>query len=191
VATSTVGALPPADPNDAATRRNAGVGYRNVAVATGADSRAEALQNFNKALEIFAGLVGRDANNGDFRRQWAYTYLTLSRFQVKTDDLNDAVDTAQQGIKIDEVLVSTSPTNASARNTLAQLYRQLGDSDAAMAKGRTQKWSDAKADYQKSLDIYQDMKNKGTLTAADGGKVDDLAKEIARCDAALALSQRH
>jgi tetratricopeptide (TPR) repeat protein len=176
-----------ADPNDAATRRNAGVGYRNVGVAIGADNHAEALKNFNKALEIFAGLVAKDASNGDFRRQWAYTYLALSRFQVKASDLDNAVDNAQQGIKIDEVLVAVSPTNASARTTLAQLYRQLGDSHAALgAKGNKQQWSAAKDAYQKGLDIYQDMKSKGTLRGADANKPDELAKEIAKCDAALA-----
>lgn len=57
--------------------------------------------------------------NYDFRRQWAYTYLALSRFQVKANDLSAAVESAQQGIKIDEALVASSPTNVSARNTLA------------------------------------------------------------------------
>jgi len=178
-----------ADPNDAATRRNAGVGYRNIGVAIGTDNRAEALKNFNKALEIFGGLVAKDASNGDFRRQWAFTYLALSRFQVKSNDLNDAVVSAQQGIKIDEVLVTSSPTNASARNTLALLYRQFGDSHAALgAKGSNQQWRAAKDAYQKALDIYQDMKSKGTLSGADANKPDELAKEIAKCDAALKVS---
>ena len=35
----------------------------------------------------------------------------------------------------------------------------------------------------KSLEIYQDMKSKGTLSGADAGKPDELAKEIAKCDA--------
>jgi eukaryotic-like serine/threonine-protein kinase len=175
-----------ADPNDAATRRNAGVGYRNIGVAIGTDNRAEALKNFSKALEIFAGLAAKDASNGDFRRQWALTYLGLSRFQLKANDLNSAVDNAQQGIKIDEVLVAASPTNAGAHNTLAQLYRQLGDSYAALGgKGSKQQWSAAKDAYQKALEIYQDMKSKGTLSGADAGKPDELAKEIAKCDEAL------
>ena len=42
--------------------------------------------------------------------------------------------------------------------------------------------------YRKSLDIYQDMKNKGTLSGADAGKPDEIAKEIAKCDAASKIS---
>src|SRR5262249_27734621 len=143
-------------------------------------------KNFNKALEIFAGLVAKDSNNGDFRRQWAYTYLALSRSQVKWNDANAAIASAQQGIKIEEALVASAPTNVTARTTLALLDRQLGDSHAVLgAKGSKQEWGVAKDSYQKALDIYQDLRNKGTLIAADAGKPDELAKEIARCEAAI------
>ena len=89
------------------------------------------------------------------------------------------------------MLVASSPTNASARTTLALLYRQLGDSHAALgAKGSKQQWSAAKDAYQKALDIYQDMKSKGTLSGVDAAKPDELAKEIAKCDAALESQNR-
>jgi non-specific serine/threonine protein kinase/serine/threonine-protein kinase len=175
-----------ADPSDVSIRRNAAVGYRNVGTALGASDRVEALNNFRKALQIFAELTAKDQNNADFCRQWAYTYLSLSRFQAQSSDLNGAIDSASQGIKIDEALVASSPTNASARNTLALLYSQLGASQAALgAKGSKQRWGAAKDAYQKALDIYQDMKNKGTLSVADASKPDELAKEIAKSEAAL------
>jgi tetratricopeptide (TPR) repeat protein len=179
-----------ADPNDASIRRSSAVGYRNLGTAVGTDNRVEALNNFHKALQIFAELTAKDPNNADFRRNWAFAYLHLSRFQSKADDLNGALDSALQGIKIDEVLVASSPTNASARNTLALLYSQLGASHAALAataniSKQTAEWQAAKDSYQKSLDIYQDMKSNGTLKGADAGKPDELAKEIAKCDAVL------
>jgi non-specific serine/threonine protein kinase/serine/threonine-protein kinase len=176
-----------ADPNDAAIRRNAGVGYRNVGAATSPDNRADALQNFDQAVGIFAGLTAKDPNNADFRRQWAYTYLALSRFQAKANDLNAAIESAQEGIKIDEVLVASSPANVAGRMTLALLYRQMGDCLAAVpAKGNSQRWSTAKNAYEKSLEIYQGLKNQGTLAPADASKPDELAKEITKCEAALA-----
>jgi serine/threonine protein kinase/tetratricopeptide (TPR) repeat protein len=179
-----------ADPNDANIRRNSAVGYRNLGSAVGTSNVVEALSAFHKALQIFAELTAKDPNNADFRRQWAFTYLSLSRFQPKADDLDGAVDSAIQGIKIDEALVASSPTNASARNTLALLYSQLGASHTALAakagtSKQTAQWQAAKDSYQKSLDIYQDMKSNGTLKGADAGKPDELAKEIAKCDAVL------
>jgi hypothetical protein len=46
-------------------------------------------------------------------------------------------------------------------------------------------WRAARDAYQKSLDIYQEMKSKGTLSGADAGKPGDLAHEIANWDAVL------
>jgi non-specific serine/threonine protein kinase/serine/threonine-protein kinase len=185
--------LAAADPNDADIRKNSAVGYRNVGVALGTGNRIEALNNFHKALQILAELVVKDLTNADYRRQWATTYLLLSRFQSQANDLNGAVDSANQGIKIDEALVASSSTNVSARNTLAQLDSQLGASHAALgtksgAGKQNAQWQAAKDAYQKSLDIYEDMKSKGTLSGADAGKADELAKEIAKCDAALRIS---
>jgi len=176
-----------ADPNDAVILRDEAVSYVLVGIALGTSDSAGALTNFQKALQILAGLVAKDSKNQDFRNRWAYTYLSLSRFQSQADDLTGANESANQGIKIDEVLVAASPTNSTARNTLAQLYSQLGASQAALAeKGRQMEhWRAAKDAYQKSLDIYQDMKSKGTLSGADDAKPDEIAREIARCDAAL------
>jgi eukaryotic-like serine/threonine-protein kinase len=180
-----------ADPNDAGTRRNSAVGYRNLGTARAATGdRSGAPINFRKALQIFAELVAGDPKNPDLRRQWATSYLSLSKFQSQTDDLNGAVDSAGEGIKIAEALVAASPTNASANNTLALMDLQLGAAHAALAaktgpsKG-SQEWRAARDAYQKSLDIFQDMKNKGTLKGADVSKLDELAKEISRCEAAL------
>ncbi|MGZ5564712.1 MAG: protein kinase domain-containing protein [Chthoniobacterales bacterium] len=177
-----------ADPNDASTRRLVAVSYRNIAEALASNSDITgALNNFHQALQMFAELIAKDPINEDYQIKLASVYLAMSRVQSQADDLNGALDSVNQGIKINEVLVAASPTNSTARNTLAQLYSQLGASQAALAeKGREMEhWRAAKEAYQKSLDIYQDMKSKGTLSGTDDAKPDDLAREIAKCDAAL------
>jgi hypothetical protein len=81
------------------------------------------------------------------------------------------------------------PSNATARNTLAQVYSQLGASHAAIAAkaGGTSpaEWRAARDAYQRSLDIFTDMKSKGTLNGADAGKIDEISREIAKCTKAL------
>ena len=177
-----------ADPNDAAIRRNAGVGYRNVGVAIGSTNRDDASKNFHKALEIFADLASKNPSNADFRRQWAYTHLAMSRFQSKVDDLKAAVGSANEGIRIEAAVVTDFPTNASAQSTLAYLYIQLGDSHSKLASGngistakRTEQCQAADSAYRKSLEIFLDMKTKGTLSAADAGKPDEIPGKIAKC----------
>jgi hypothetical protein len=104
--------------------------------------------------------------------------------------LSSAVKSALQGIKIDEALLAASPVNAPARGTLAQLYDKLGGYDAQLAAKmdngkQTDEWRAAKTAYERSLGIYQDMKSKGTLSAADASKPDEIASELGKCDAAL------
>jgi tetratricopeptide (TPR) repeat protein len=179
-----------ADSNDASTRRLVAVSYRNIAegLASTGDV-AEALNNFHKAEQMFAELVTKDPINEDYQIKLASVYLAMSRVQSQAGDMNGALDSVNQGIKVDGVLVAASPTNSTARNTLAQLYSQLGASQAALAeKGRQMEHGRAaKEAYQKSLDIYQDMKSKGTLSPADAAKPDELAREITRCEQALAI----
>ena len=179
-----------ADPHDTYSRRGVALGYRNVAEALGAmRDYAGALNSFHQAQQLFAELVAKDPANASLQAQ---VYLVMSRIQSQAGDLNGAMDSALEGIRIDEALLSTSPTNAFARNTLAQLYEAMGSCNAKLAAKagtsnvkQNEQWRAAKDAYQKSLDIYQDMKSKSTLSGADAGKPDELAKEIAKCDAVL------
>lgn len=176
-----------ADPNDSSGLRNAAVGYRNVASALVSSDPAAALNNFQKALEIFARLVTKDPNNADFRRQQAQTYLQISEFEMERNDIDKAIFNATEGIKIGEALTKSSPTNVSARGTLAKLYSQSGAAHAALAARTLKKsdWRAAKEAYQKSFDTYQEMKSKGTLNAADANKTGEIAAQIAKCDEIL------
>ncbi len=184
--------LAAADPNDVKIRRNLAVGYRNVGAALGVEGGAHALENFHQALQIFSELNRKDPNNADFRRQWAHCYLMQGHLQSDLDDLGSAIESDLKGVKIAEALVASAPTNASARNTLAQLYEELGNNRAKLAvnpgtsAGRqTELRVSAKEAYQKSLDLYQEMKNKGTLGAINADKPNELARAIGICDAAV------
>jgi len=154
--------------------------------------RAGAVANFRKALQIFAELTAKDPTNADFRRQWAVVYLYFSRFQAEIKE-TERCGRERARMHQDRGTDSspTAPTNASAQNTFAQLYTQLGASRVALAaKASATKqigdWRAAKDVYQKAFEIYRDMKNKGTLSGADAKKPDEVAGEIAKCDAALA-----
>jgi non-specific serine/threonine protein kinase/serine/threonine-protein kinase len=180
-----------ADPRDAYNRKSVALAHRNVAEALGGlGDYPGALDHFQKAQQMFAELVKEDPANADSQSKWAYVCLAMSQVQAQAGDLSSAVETDLQGIKIDEALLAASPVNALARSTLAQLYDKLGGYDtqlaAKMDNGKqTEEWRAAKAAFEKSLGIYQDMKSRGTLSAADAAKPDELASEIARCNAAL------
>ena len=182
-----------ADPKDVFVRRQWAVANRNVAVALGADDRAEALRLFQKATGILAEIVGIDPNNTDFRRQWAFTYLATGRFQNEINEFEQAVGYLSEGLRIGEALLRDSPADVSVHTTLALLYNQLGLTHAKWAAksdlpkaGAREHWTRAKEAYGKTLAVYEGLKAAGKLSRADATKPDELAREIAACDAALA-----
>jgi len=60
----------------------------------------------------------------------------------------------------------------------------LASASSAMPNQRIDHWREADW-YQKSLEIYQDLKSKGTLGGADAKKRDEVPSEIEKCDEAL------
>jgi serine/threonine protein kinase len=179
--------LSSADPNDASIRRNLAVGYRNVATALGPNDPPLAMTNYDKALSIFRELVAKDRNNADYSRQLANTLLLVSRLQLELNQPEAAAISAQEGINLTEKLVKRSSAGAGARNTLAQLYAELGKADVnlALLAGKKDEWRAARDADGKAFVLYQDMKTKGTLPPKDSTKPDELTAEIAKCDAAI------
>lgn len=182
--------LAAADPHDVGVRRQWAVAHRNMGVALGASAPEAAFRHFDKATEILAEIVTKDPNNTDFRRQWAFTYLAKSRFQLEINDPAAAVASAHEGIRIGEELSTASPADVAVQNTLALLFTQLGASHVRAAESiqppsPAQHWRNAKDAYTRSLEIYQSMKAKGTLAGENASKPEELARELAKCDAAL------
>ena len=184
-------ALVTEDPNNLNARKDLALGYRNIGKALENNDRASASSYYHKALDILEDLVSKDQGNAFLRRHLAYTYLRISMLLSDSDDLGGAAPYARKAISICENLVATDPNNSTARNTLALSYSQLGRSyslsavKAGVISQQKADWLDAKSWYQKSLNIWEDLKAKGTLNSADAGKPDEVAREIANCDSAL------
>ena len=54
--------------------------------------------------------------------------------------------------------------------------------DQYIGKLSREHWQEARNWYQKSLDIWQDLRNHGTLTKPDTDKPDEVTREIAQLD---------
>ncbi len=155
-------------------------------MSIGGSDRAAAASHLEKAREILAENVAKDPANEDFRRQWAFTHLATSRYHLEVDEPNPAIASALEGIRIEEALVADSPENVNAQNTLALLFTPLGAAhakQASMESAPKEPWQKARETYGKSLAVYLALKEKGKLSGADATKPDDLAREIALCEA--------
>lgn len=185
-----------ADPNDSFVLRDLAVNRRNLAeVLAKNDDRPGARATFDQALTILDELTTKVPTSALVSYQRGLTYLSMSKFLADSGDPSGAADKIHEAIKIGEALIAIAADNNSARDLLGQSYSQLGKCYALSAAKATpgkgaDEWRKATSYYQKSLDIFQDMKNGGTLSGAEAGKPDELTLEIAKCDAALAISRK-
>jgi tRNA G46 methylase TrmB len=77
--------------------------------------------------------------------------------------------------------------NVQARRDLASSYLRLGEASLKKAGQSRQAtdWQQARQWLQRSLDEWQSLKQRGALSKKDDGEGDKIAREIAKCDAAL------
>jgi eukaryotic-like serine/threonine-protein kinase len=163
-----------ADKNDANASKDLAIGYRNLGQASSeAGEKAGASESYLKSINVFEDLVAKEPNNAYNRRQLALTYLRMSQLMSSTNDLSRAITYGNQAVPILEKLVAADATNLAVLRTLADVYSQLG-------KCHAKNWELARPWYQKSLNIWQDMKAKGTLAGADKTKLEEVEREIAK-----------
>jgi hypothetical protein len=68
---------------------------------------------------------------------------------------------------------------------IAAIHAALGASATLARAARREQLQAARARYAQSLAIWQDMKQRGILTAEDRTRPQDAAAAIARCDESL------
>lgn len=68
---------------------------------------------------------------------------------------------------------------------VAAIYAALGNTADIGAAEQREQWQTARDLYVRSLAVWQDMQKRGILTAEDRTKPQEVAREIARCEASL------
>lgn len=185
-----------ADRNNIHARRQIYYTYQHLGEAQAqAGNAAAALETFRQTLKAFQDLTARDPKNTEFRHDLAISYRKLGEMLLKTANPARALANLQQALPLIESVSAQSPMNAFKRRDLALTYFSLGAAYMKLASEKMlsadkqrEHWGEARAWYQKSLGIWQNMRDKGTSGGADAGMPDEVAREIARCDVALARS---
>ena len=186
-------ALSDADPTDANAKRQVYLTIRLMGNALMlAGKTRDALENYRQALSVFQELSQADPSNAEIQYDMGVSYRKISEALAKSGDMTRALESSGQALAIFEMLVQRSPANVKIRTDLALTYYDLGaaqsklaSDDLALTAQSIDEWRQARSWYQKSLDIYQDMKSKGTLSGADAGKPDGVSGNIAKCNEAL------
>jgi hypothetical protein len=68
---------------------------------------------------------------------------------------------------------------------VAATHAVLGSDGSLGVADRREHWRSAREIYGRSLDIWRDMQTRRILTAEDAAKPEEVAREIARCEAEM------
>jgi eukaryotic-like serine/threonine-protein kinase len=156
-------------------------------------SFTEALQTQRQALTIFKNVSIADPTNELSQRFLGFGYGEVGRLLVKKGDVTGGLDDLRKALTILKSLSSADRNNNFALSGLAGAYSGMGLAHAALATTRNARveqqlehWHEARSWYQKGLDVWLDMRSRGALARVDADKPQEMAGEIARCDAAIA-----
>ena len=72
---------------------------------------------------------------------------------------------------------------------LRDLAEALSHLAADQTRSKTQRikdWNEARSWFEKALDLFSELRNRGTLMPADSGQTAKLAVKIRECDNAIA-----
>ncbi|MBA2731299.1 MAG: hypothetical protein H0U54_00240 [Acidobacteria bacterium] len=117
--------------------------------------------------------------------------VKISKMLGKSGDRAASLTQCDKTINMMEK-TEVEPTNAVIRAFFAESYADLGEAYSTAASDnrtpadeRQDQWRAACDMYRRSLDILQDMLNRGILSSGDTGKLEMVAREIAKCDSLM------
>lgn len=134
-------------------------------VAMKSGDMAGALKYSKEAVAILAKVQAADAEDVDARIDLANADNALGKLLVRMQDLPGAMDALHQALALSEKESQLPHPSEESLYTVAESYANLGDAEAAAAvKNGDAHLSEARAWYQRSLDVWGHIKEPGLLS---------------------------
>jgi serine/threonine protein kinase/Flp pilus assembly protein TadD len=177
------------DATNAKARREVAFAYNKLGdLLWYSDDVRGAIEQYEKAREIRLSIVAFDPTNAQARRDLAMSEAGLGDTLIRKGDIAGGRELIKRALATFEELAARSPTDAEARRDLAIGYQTMGEtlSSAADERRAAKKlWSEAREWYQRSLDVFLDLQRRGVMREADARIIEEIRREIARCDAEI------
>jgi non-specific serine/threonine protein kinase/serine/threonine-protein kinase len=186
--------LSQSDPRNAHARGALASAYIRLARPLAVAGRlAEALDACRKGVAIRQALVAADPAPGA-RRELADAEWRLGDILKQSGDPQAASESYRLAVSLDEALAVSDPGDADVRRELAILHARLGALYEALALlprqsrvSRLECWSQARSWYEKGRSVLRDLPDRGAPgMGSEKADPDELARGVARCEAALA-----
>jgi serine/threonine protein kinase len=153
----------------------------------------KALKSRRRAHEIFEEMMTSDPKNALARTNFAFSDESLGESLVAAGDLGEALQHIREALAVFQSAAASGSKDRYVSSGMADCYFAYGMVYSALAdktKGsgaqQTKRWHEARAWYQKSLDIWTEKRTGGSLDGSERETAERAAQGIAKCDAALA-----
>jgi tetratricopeptide (TPR) repeat protein len=156
----------------------------------------EALEQYRQALNLAEVAERLDPNNAQAQERLSVSHYRIGECLMKLNDTAGAFDHLHRAAALREALAARPGASVAARLDPAFAYAHLSELYAALAvnentprAARIKHWQSAREWHAKSLAIFLIVREEGLLPAKHAASPDEIAREIAKCDEALAKLQ--
>jgi len=184
--------LTAADPANIEPRRAQAQALSHIGdVLSSAGHAAEALASQRRALVVAEGYAARESADPLTRLELATYQRGVGLALAKAGDRLASLESLRKALATAEALATTNPANADFRVAVALGQLDLGEANAALASGpspalqRLERWRQARASFQGSLEGFTNLKRSGLLKQSDAGRIEQAARGVALADQAL------
>lgn len=184
--------LAEADPASAEMKRGLWLTHQRTAEAyfAGRDFPS-ALAGYRRAVAMEESLLNSAPDNAQAREDHSIGLAGLGMTLSELGDLVAAQDNLRRAKVEAETLAAQSPSNSRLQTRLALRLFEYGHISAQLAQRSPRgdaaaSWRAARELLSRSLEIFNTLRTQNKLSRVDAGKSDEVMKEIASCENALA-----
>lgn len=152
-----------------------------------------ALPYFLRAAEVTEALIAADPNDRDAGQVQIVAILRIGEAQLGLARLAAADATFRRHLELCQRYAATEANDAAGQRLLGVAFYKMAEVETARAKTesltepqRADHWREAMVWLGKCRDVFLDMRARKLLAASDAGVPDEIAEEIASCNAELA-----
>ncbi len=156
---------------------------------------SQTLPYYRRALEMLEKISAGAPDDLITRLRISNARATLGRTHAKLGNFAPALEECRQAITLLQETVD-DPANVERRRLRVLSYTYLGEAYVTLASHRRappgstgDHWRAAREMYRRSLDILQDLSDRGILDSEEVTEIEVVARKIAECDAAARKSR--
>ncbi|MCG8403964.1 MAG: protein kinase [Phycisphaerales bacterium] len=183
-----------AHPENAIYRRDMSIAHERVGfVEQQLGNTRQALRHFQESLQICKSLSEVNPNDVQVQSNLRASYCRVGEVQLAMGDIQDARENFREFGRITREAADAHPNDRKflrelgvSHYKMAELHTALAKDESKSERERLRHWQDARSALRRCLDVFEDMRDRGLLSARDSGVPSEIAAEIAERDKAIA-----